>query len=99
MSKHRADVRPTDLSATKFFLTRITFHFFAFSFWLDPVSKSSEQSGNFTLADFQVRVLPSSVYYCYYKLEARETSHPRKGELLCAQVSTIHGGFSECVQA
>ena len=34
MSKHRADVRPTDLSATKFFLTRITFHFFAFSFWL-----------------------------------------------------------------
>ena len=65
----------------------------------DPVSKSSEQSGNFTLADFQVRVLPSNVYYCYYKLEARETSHPRKGELLCAQVSTIHGGFSECVQA
>ena len=65
----------------------------------DPISKSSEQSGNFTLADFQVRVLPSSVYYCYYKLEARETSHPRKGELLCAQVSTIHGGFSECVQA
>lgn len=67
----------------------------------DRISKSSERSDNFTFADFWVRVLPPSVYCCYYNhtLEARKTSHPRKGDLLCAQVSTIHRGLSECGQA
>ena len=68
----------------------------------DPISKSSERSDNLTFADFWVRVLPPNVYYYYYyyhTLEARTTSHPRKGDLLCAQVSTIHRGLSECGQA
>lgn len=49
----------------------------------DRISKSSERSDNFTFADFWVRVLPPSVYCCYYNhtLEARKTSHPRKGDL------------------